>query len=323
MLSAGGALPPMLAVLVCLAAALVAPAGGSDAPHGRAIGVLGRQIRWAAAGSAAIGALAMMWAGLGRVAGKAIGGPVAVGASVTAVEAPDGAGGTLPPRHRTRPDSEAARLARRILRLRPGRWRVISMAPSPPASDPAAGVRLSLHPADRAVARLPAWAGPAGWTPLAGRADVMEAGFDGVYIDAVPVAHPDAWSFCSLEAIRDARRRLGRGGVLMIRAFGGVDDLDRLIGLAGGLRHLVEGGFAAVSISGRGAEMLVVARFDEDAGALPAADAAAGDAYVVSLRELARLAGDRGPISAMAPGRGAGQGVGGDELARRLAAAAN
>ena len=320
MLSAGGAFLPALVALGGVTAVFLMPVGSGGRTRAGPGGAPGRQLRWAATGSAAIVGMALMWAGLGRAAGKALGAAVAVGASLTVVQGLDGAA-VLPRGTVGGAGGETARLAGRVIGLHPGRWRIVSMAPPPPDADAAAGVRVEFRPPDRAVARLPGRPAPPGWTPPGGQQDVVSAGLDGVYIDALPIDHPDAWGFYSVQAMRDARRRLGRGGLLLVRAIGGADDLPKLVAVAEGFHRAAGDGTAVVVLDGSRAEVLLIAGAGEELGPLPWAGGGSGEMYVVGLRKLLGRVGVCRPISATAPGRRAGPALDRAELARRLAGA--
>ncbi|HET6428436.1 MAG TPA: hypothetical protein VFJ30_08505, partial [Phycisphaerae bacterium] len=138
---------------------------------------------------------------------------------------------------------------------------------------------------------------------------------------ALPIDHPDAWGFYSVQAMRDARRRLGRGGLLLVRAIGGADDLPKLVAVAEGFHRAAGEGTAVVALDGSRAEVLLIAGAGEELGPLPLAGGGSGEVYVVGLRELLGRVGVFRPISATAPGRRAGPALDRAELARRLAGA--
>ncbi|MHC4715678.1 MAG: hypothetical protein ACYS5V_01795 [Planctomycetota bacterium] len=320
-LSAAGASLPALAGWLCLTAVFLMHVGaGASRPARRpAGGGLAGELRWAATGSVTILALALAWAGVNRAVGRALAHGVSVGASLTAFQGPDGSVGVLPVRTPIRADGGTDRMARRLVRSHPGRWRIVTAARADLASALAEGVRVSLHLPDRGFGRLPVWSGRAGAACLGAAADYMEEGLDGVYVDALPSGHPDGWSLHSSRAIRHGWERLGRGGLLMVRVTGAADDLAAMMGVARSFHRVVGGGQAAVSIRDGGVEVLLVGRSGPDARPPPLAGGVEHGAYVVSLKQLVEFTGASRPAGARAPGRRVRLSVGQAELAGWLA----
>lgn len=271
-LSAAGGLTVLAAVALAVVAAAVLAVGSGQLRRARrstrrptGARAAFDQLRWAGLGAAVILAVAMVCVGLARSAREALGGPVAVGASLTAVGDGNASQAVL--------GSEAARaaspsspepvlsvLAGRLARARAGRWWFVAGGAyhPPPLAMEAPAMRAKMSFPDGVFGRLAKpLTGARRWGTFGRELPIRTAAFDGIYLAGLPADHPDAWCMYSQQVLRRCAGLLGRRGVLLVRTSAGRRGVAQLLAVAETFRSVPADAMAAIVMRGDRVEMLL------------------------------------------------------------------
>ncbi|KPK86296.1 MAG: hypothetical protein AMJ81_01575 [Phycisphaerae bacterium SM23_33] len=302
-----GLLVAAVAMMVGLTVVFLAGTGAMArvATRPRGPGPLGRQLRWAAAGAAAILAVASMWVGL-RQAWQA--GPrrhVFVGASLTAYQTDAGAVAALPVQEARQGSVLLTELARQLIQSREGSWWVISAREPGLLTGLGEGVRASRYFPGEAFRYLLAWGRAGRPKSFARYLNIHIHDLDGVYLDGLSVDHPDAWCLYNVEALLGARSRIAPGGLMILRVAGSEGRLADLLRVVKTFDWVVAGGTAAVVLEGGRAEVLLAARWrgHNPSAGLEALRPGGEGVEVISVKDLLAIEPDLRPMTVLAPGR--------------------
>ena len=328
---------PAAAVAVSFVAsgAVVVLAGATTALRGGRRWTARGRGRWAAVGATSIAAVVLLLLGLMRAVRGSLGRQVAIGASLTAAQMPDADVRALPGADAPFAAGALSILGGRLISTHPGRWWLVWAGGPDPApvltgrrrgapddsgdGSPRAG-GAALDPpegpfmpqwgfADPAFARLPACARRAALADRTGFTRTLAVRmdrFDGIYLGGLRADHPEAWCMYNREALGQCLRRLGSGGLLVVRTACGARGLGELLAVAETFRRVAGGGCAAGVESGDGVALLLVARrgpsrTTDNLLELLAAAAADMPVVVFPLRRLFSLRPGVDPISVSAP----------------------
>lgn len=274
---------------------------------------------WQRAGVGAAGVVAALLLVFGgaRAVRRSLGPHVALGASLTAAQLPDGSVLALPAGVRA-PRGALGALAGRLIRACPGRWWVISagrrqprLRPVEDAPDGPILVQWGL--ADRAFGRLPACRQQEGWADAMAFPRALAVGrrrFDGIYLSGLRADHPDAWCLYNRHVLARCLRAVGPGGSLIVHTGCGRGGLGALLAVAETFRRVAPAGYAVAATTPQGTELILVAGVPVRGGSLADLAVAAGiRAEVFALAELSRLDPPVDPVTLSTPRprrRGAG-----------------
>ncbi len=310
----------VLAALALLMLTALLGARASGAAPRRAQAVAGGSLRWAGAAAGGIAAVALACVGAGRAAQGVFGRHVVIGASLTAWQSPDGQVGVLPRAAEPAPSPELARLVRRLLRSRPGRWWVVLGGRAERIGDLGEGVRAAVYFPEAAMGRLPALKGLGEPDDFARCLNVQTRLLDGVYLGGLAVDHAEAWCLYNAEVLARCLAQLSAGGLMIVHVSAGEDALDELLDVVRTFEAVSGGAQVAAVLGDDGAELLLVARRrGAGSSSRPVLSQEPGAAVVRPALELLGGSGSPPrPLSVSAPRRRASGGVTLRELSQRL-----